>query len=74
MLIRLHKFLNGEFTCMRCGKIWNSHGLGFGKMVCPECYTHEDLYTWFRPNMNYWLNRLMYGNMRLCEALKNEYI
>jgi hypothetical protein len=35
-------FLRGNYTCIKCGKVYNSLGFGHGQFICPSCYTGED--------------------------------
>jgi hypothetical protein len=56
---RFRRWLSGEFTCRKCGKTWYSYAsFGFGEMICPDCYRGEQ--PWLFPDMNCWLNRLLY--------------
>jgi hypothetical protein len=34
----LRKWLNGNFTCKKCGKEYNTMCFGFGETICPDCY------------------------------------
>lgn len=57
---RFKKFLRGEFICRVCGKTVFSYTFGYGEVVCPSCFTIDDLDNWFFPDMSYILNRLFH--------------
>ena len=60
MFERFRRWLKGEFVCVKCGRKWYAEGtLGFGEIICPECYDGEG--EWFFPDRSYWLNRLIFG-------------
>ena len=60
MFDKLRKYLNGEFICIGCGKIYYSMGIfGFGECICPHCYSGEKKF--FFPDKSFWLNRRIKG-------------
>jgi len=69
MFDKFKRWLKGEFVCVKCGETWYSIGsFGFGKMICPKCYRGEAEWLW--PDMNYWLNRLLFGKREKAKAFE----
>jgi hypothetical protein len=50
-------WLEGYFVCVRCGEVFFPFSFGFGKAICPECYSGERTFMVF--DEGFWLNRLM---------------
>ena len=51
------KWLSGQFVCSKCGRSFLLDSLGFGSVICPDCYSGEDVYiSW---DERYWLNRVL---------------
>jgi len=38
LYLALRKWINGTFTCIRCGKTFHLMIFGYGKTICPDCY------------------------------------
>lgn len=62
---RFKKWLSGEITCIHCGKIYHVASFGYGKGICPDCYSKggsmvADNKTYIVIlDKSYWLNRLL---------------
>lgn len=53
----LERWLRGDFTCRKCGVKSNSITLGYGEMICPNCYKGEQPFIFL--DMSFILNRLL---------------
>jgi len=62
MFDRLRRFLNGEVTCIRCGRRYQQHGFGYGYCICPRCYNNERIFIYL--DGAYWLNRVVFKTVR----------
>jgi len=58
MFQNFHRWLNGSFTCIKCGDSYRGMTFGYGKMICPDCYSGEDQFIIF--DNRYWLNRVLH--------------
>jgi len=54
---KVRLWLEGTFTCIRCGRIHHIFIFGFGKSICPDCYQGERSFLFF--DQSYWLNRII---------------
>ena len=51
------QWLDGSFTCRKCGKEFNTMTFGYGEAICPDCYKGEQQFLFY--DESYILNRLM---------------
>jgi hypothetical protein len=54
---KLRLWLDGTFTCIRCGRTLHIMTFGFGKSICPDSYRGEESFLFF--DQRYWLNRII---------------
>jgi len=47
LYLALRKWLRGQFTCIKCGKIFYAFIFGYGKAICPDCYQGETPFIFF---------------------------
>jgi hypothetical protein len=64
------RWLNGSFTCRKCGHQFNTMTFGYGTAVCPQCYRGEEQFIFF--DQSYWLNRIMAKLVKHQEEPKEE--
>lgn len=57
MFGKLRLWLDGTFSCIRCGRTHHVMTFGFGKSICPDCYRGEESFLFF--DQTYWLNRIL---------------
>jgi hypothetical protein len=57
MFHNIRRWLNGTFTCVRCGSDINIMSFGFGASICPSCYVNESPFLFL--DTEYWLNRML---------------
>jgi hypothetical protein len=53
----LYKWLTGTFTCIKCGKEYQTMSFGYGEAICPDCYNGEPSFVFY--DKSYWLNRII---------------
>lgn len=65
MMERFMRWLGGEKICICCEKTYHTFSFGYGKILCPTCYTVDTYEKRFiELDKSYWLNRLM---IKLCK-------
>ena len=57
MFERFRSWLSGSFVCRRCGDSFSLLTLGFGEVICPQCYAGEEEFVFL--DSRYILNRLL---------------
>ena len=57
MFENLHRWLNGVFTCRKCDREFHAFSLGYGDVICPDCYNGETSFIFY--DNTFWLNRLL---------------
>jgi len=57
MFNNFRRWLNGEFICTPCGKLFHLMSFGFGDTVCPRCYSGKPPLV--RLDKTYILNRIL---------------
>ena len=53
----LSRWLNGSFSCVRCGRELHIMSFGYGTAICPDCYNGEQHFLFF--DDRFWLNRIL---------------
>jgi hypothetical protein len=53
---KFSRWLSGSFTCMKCGREFNTMTFGYGEAICPDCFQGEQQFLFY--DQTYWLNRL----------------
>lgn len=57
MFERFRRWLGGNFICQGCGRAFTILTFGFGKGICPDCYSGEQPFLFF--DKSYFLNRVL---------------
>ena len=72
MFNTIRRWLNGSFTCIRCGSELNTMSFGYGTAICPSCYMSEKHF--LSLDKGYWLNRILLRiNLREYQQQLDEY-
>jgi hypothetical protein len=48
LLQRVRWWLQGRWTCIRCGRVWHGFTFGYGDFICPLCFKGEQPWLWRR--------------------------
>jgi hypothetical protein len=56
LLQRVRWWLQGHWTCIRCGRKLSTMTFGYGECICPDCFRGELRFLF--PDASFILNRL----------------
>ena len=64
------QWLNGSFTCVKCGEQFFIMSFGNGEAICPRCYEGENAFLFH--NRGFWLNRVMLSTFHTEKSFTRE--